>query len=91
MCSCTNKKASPLVSIISPVYNCERYLDQFIGSIQSQTLQDWELIIVDDGSEDSSAEIAERYAVRDHRIRCIRSPHQNAGAARNIGIDLASG
>ena len=91
MSFCTNNTTSPLVSIISPVLNKERYLDQFIKSVQTQTLQDWELIIVDDGSEDSSAEIAERYAAGDQRIRCIRSLHRNAGAARNTGIDHASG
>lgn len=58
MVSSTNHTSSPLVSIVTPVFNSERYLDQFIGSIRSQTLQDWELILVDDGSADSSAGIA---------------------------------
>ena len=81
----------PTVSVVSPVFNCEKYLGQFIESILSQTLQSWELILVDDGSTDKSVEIAEGYLKNDKRIQCICATHENAGNARNIGLDKARG
>lgn len=59
----------PLISIITPVYNVERYLPQCIESIIAQTLKDWELILVDDGSKDGSGAICDKYAAKDSRIR----------------------
>ena len=61
----------PIVSVIMPVYNNEKYLEQCLDSIVNQSLTDIEIICVDDGSEDSSAEILKRYAEKDSRIRII--------------------
>lgn len=81
-----------LVSIVMPVYNAQAYLKESVGSVQSQTYENWELIAVDDCSSDSSCSILEEMAGRDARIRLIR-PGQKLGAARarNKGIDEAKG
>lgn len=86
-----NQSLIPTVSIVSPVFNCEKCLGQFIESILSQTLQSWELILVDDGSTDKSVDVAKNYLDRDKRIQCICAAHENAGNARNIGLDKACG
>lgn len=80
-----------MISIIVPVYNVERYLDQCIQSIVSQTYADWELIIVDDGSTDGSAVIAKQW--RDSDSRIIYYPKENGGvsSARNFGLKKAKG
>ena len=82
----------PLVSVIMPCYNAEAYLDEAITSVAAQTVADWELMILDDGSTDGSREIAARWAASDPRIRLLENP-ENLGAARtrNRGLDLASG
>ena len=74
-----------------PVYNTERYLDRGIQSVLNQTFQDWELILVNDGSTDGSLAICEKYAAADARITIISQENQGAGAARNAGIDVAQG
>lgn len=79
------------VSVIVPVYNTEKYLKECIKSVLSQTIEDIELIIVDDGSTDASLSIAERFAVRDGRIKVIAAPHLRQGAARNMGLRNAAG
>ena len=79
------------VSIIMPVRNGEAFLAQAIESVRRQTLADWELLIVDDGSTDASAVIAERAAADDPRIRVLHSEHRGAGAARNQGLQAAAG
>ena len=81
----------PLVSIIVPAYNAERYLAEALRSVIRQTYQNWEAIVVDDGSTDKTAEIAEEYAVRDGRIRYVHQDNQRMAAARNTGIGLARG
>ena len=82
----------PLVSVVMPVYNSDKYLAEAIESILAQTFTDFELIIVDDGSEDSSAEIMGSYAARDSRIRLIELAENGGhGAARNVGLAAASG
>ena len=73
----------PIVSVIMPVYNNEKYLEQCLDSIVNQSLTDIEIICVDDGSEDSSAEILKRYAEKDSRIRIIYQENAGAGEARN--------
>ena len=80
-----------MVSIVSPVYNNEAFMRDFVDAILAQTLQEWELICVDDGSEDRSVEILAEYEKKDPRIQCIRAPHTNAGVARNLGMAEASG
>ena len=83
----------PLVSIIMPVYNCEKYLSESIGSVISQSYRNWELIIIDDGSKDKSISIIESYAAKDSRIRFYRneSGEHGPGIARNYGIERISG
>ena len=71
---------APLVSVIMPLYNAERYVEEAISSVRSQTLTDWELIVVDDGSTDGSAEIVSGISARDGRIKLI-SHKENRGAA----------
>lgn len=79
------------VSVILPVYNCEKYLRQCLDSLVSQTLQDIEIICVNDGSTDSSLDILNEYAARDMRFLIINTENKGAGAARNKGIEAACG
>ena len=62
----------PLVSIITPVYNCEQYLPLTIESVQAQTYENWELILADDCTPDNSADIIAEYAKKDSRIKYIK-------------------
>ena len=83
---------APLVSVIMPVYNGERYLAEAIESILTQTLGDLELIVVDDCSTDGSAAIARDYASRDERLQFLRHDrNRGGGPARNSGIAVARG
>lgn len=77
----------PLISIIVPVYNVESYLKRCIDSIQKQTLTDFELILVDDGSPDNCGNICDEYAVHDNRIHVIHKENGGLSDARNAGID----
>ncbi len=79
------------VSVIIPVYNVEKYLAQSLECIVSQFMSDIEIICVDDGSTDRSPEILRDFSNRDDRVRIITQPNKNAGAARNAGLDAASG
>ena len=79
------------VSVIIPVYNAQKYLEQALESVISQTLRDIEIICVDDGSTDSSPQILERFAKRDGRIIIKRQQNRFAGAARNSGMESARG
>lgn len=79
------------VSVVMPVYNAGRYLRQCLDSLVCQTLQDIEIICVDDGSTDDSVAILEEYARKDNRIRFICQSNGGAGAARNNGIRNATG
>lgn len=82
----------PLVSVIMPVYNGERYLAEAIDSILEQTFTDFELLIVDDCSQDGSAEIIRKHEKLDARIRCLQlTENVGSAAARNAGIDQARG
>jgi len=82
----------PLISVILPVYNGETYLAEAIDSILAQTLRDFELIIVDDGSTDGSAQIIRAYAQHEPRIRSVKlEENVGLGAARNHGIAVARG
>ncbi|MBR3358752.1 MAG: glycosyltransferase, partial [Solobacterium sp.] len=74
------------ISVIVPVYNGEKYIDNCLNSILKQTLEDIEVICVNDGSTDSSSEILHRFAKADDRIKVIDKKNQGAGAARNDGI-----
>ncbi len=83
--------AAPKVSVIVPVYNTEKYLEQCIGSITSQTLREIEIIIVDDGSRDECAALCDSLAKNDDRIRVIHKQNAGPGFARNTGIEAANG
>jgi len=80
-------QSSPLVSVIIPVHNCERYLPKAIQSVLAQTYRPIEVIVVDDGSSDNSAEIARSY----QEIHYIYQPNQGPAVARNAGLAVAQG
>lgn len=79
------------VSVIIPVYNAQKYLEQCLNCVISQSLRDIEIICVDDGSTDSSPQILEKYASSDSRIIVKRQKNSYAGAARNSGLEIARG
>ncbi|WP_424244598.1 glycosyltransferase involved in cell wall biosynthesis [Elusimicrobium posterum] len=81
----------PLISIIVPVYNAEKYLSKCLDSILSQTYKNLEIIIINDGSTDNSPDICAKYALKDTRIKLINQENKGAGAARNTGISNALG
>ena len=85
------KKNNPLVTIIIPVYNVEKFLPQCLDSILSQTFTDWECILIDDGSPDNSGAICDEYAQQDSRFRVIHQENKGVSAARNAGLDVAKG
>lgn len=78
-------------SIIVPVYNVEKYLDQCVNSVISQNFSDWELILVDDGSTDNSLKICYNFAEKDERIIVVHKKNGGASEARNCGLDRACG
>ena len=81
----------PLISVVVPMYNVERYLSDCLESLAHQTHTDLEVIMVDDGSTDSSADLAQTFADRDGRFRLVQQPNGGLGNARNTGADLATG
>ncbi len=83
---------APVVSVIVPVYNVERYLAECLDSLLAQTFHDFEIVVVDDGSTDGSAALVERYAARSpERIHAVRKPNGGLGDARNFGMSHARG
>lgn len=82
---------NPLVSIIVPVYNVERYLDKCLNSILKQTFHEFELILVDDGATDGSGKICDYYSKKDERIKVIHKQNGGVSSARNAGIEEAAG
>jgi glycosyltransferase involved in cell wall biosynthesis len=82
---------NPLISIIVPVYNAEKYLGACIESITSQTYKNLEIILIDDGSSDNSGKICDDYAEKDNRIRVIHKENGGVSKARNDGLKLVSG
>ena len=85
------KDSSIKFSIIVPVYNVEKFLRESLDSIISQTLKDFEVICVNDGSTDNSLDILEEYAKNDSRFKIISQENQGQGIARNKAIDIAQG
>ncbi len=77
---------TPSVSVLMPVYNCERYLEAAATSISTQTHTDFEVVAVDDGSTDATPLLAEQWAARDGRVRLFRIPHGGLVSALNVGI-----
>lgn len=82
---------TPLASVVIPVYNVEQFLAECVDSVLNQTMQDFEIILVDDGATDSSGAICDDYGHRDPRIRVIHQKNRGLSAARNTGLDAASG
>ena len=79
------------ISVVVPVYNVEKFLQQCLDSILTQSLKDFELICVDDGSTDNSLNILKEYAAKDSRIKILQQKNRYAGVARNEGIKIAQG
>ena len=79
------------VSVIVPIYNAQKYIRKCVNSTTNQTLEDIEIILINDGSTDKSGEIIEELAKKDERIKIITQPNKGAGAARNAGLDIAKG
>lgn len=82
---------NPKVSVIMPVYNVAAYVGRAIESLQAQTMGDFELLVVDDGSKDRSGDICDRMAEKDIRIDVFHTPNGGAPAARNLALDHACG
>ncbi|MCD4680085.1 MAG: glycosyltransferase, partial [Bacteroidales bacterium] len=80
-----------LVSIIIPLYNAEKYIKETLDSVLSQSYSNWECIIVDDGSTDSSKKIALEYCAKDARFKYFHQPNSGPSAARNHGLKISSG
>ena len=80
-----------MISIIIPVYNSEVTLRRCLDSVISQSISDWELILIDDGSTDKSGEICEEYASKDKRIKVFYKKNGGVSSARNVGLDNAKG
>ena len=81
----------PKVSVIVPVYNIEKYIQLCVDSVLNQTFTEFELILVDDGSQDSSGQICDSYAEKDNRVRVAHIENGGQGHARNVGVSLARG
>lgn len=81
----------PLISIIIPVYNVESFLHSCLDSIQNQTFDNWEAILVDDGGKDKSGIICDEYCNRDNRFRVFHRANHGVSASRNFGIQQARG
>ena len=79
------------LSVIIPVYNVEKYLHQCIDSVLRQTYNDYEVILVDDGTPDNSGKICDEYAKKDIRITVIHKTNGGISSARNAGLDIATG
>ena len=81
----------PLVSVIIPVYNVDPYIEEALDSVINQTYSNIEILIIDDGSTDESGEICDRYALTDSRIVVFHQGNKGLSAARNVGLDHATG
>ena len=84
-------KAAPLISVIVPVFNTENYLKNCLDSLRNQSYSNWEAILVDDGSTDSSGKICEDYSALDSRFRVFHKPNGGLSSARNRALDEACG
>ena len=81
-----NATEPPRVAVIVPAYNFERFIAEALDSVIAQTYRQWECVVVDDGSTDGTAAVAERYAAADPRIRCLRQPNRGVSSARNLAL-----
>jgi glycosyltransferase involved in cell wall biosynthesis len=87
----TPPESTALVSVIVPVFNGQATLSETLDTVIAQSYQNWECIIVDDGSTDGSASIAARYSAKDPRIRCVQKANGGVASARNLGFDISKG
>lgn len=85
------KNSSPKISVIVPVYNAEKYINQCVDSILNQGFTDFELLLINDGSKDKSGEICDDYAKCDQRVNVFHKENGGVSSARNVGIDHALG
>ena len=85
------KQNSILISVIIPVYNVEKYLNECIDSVINSTYKDLEIILVDDGSSDNCPQICDKYACMDNRIKVIHKENEGLSSARNEGFNIANG
>jgi glycosyltransferase involved in cell wall biosynthesis len=85
------EKTVPDVSLIVPIYQAEKYIENFVSSLLHQTHENIEIILVDDGSTDSSGKLCDKFAEADGRISVIHKKNEGAGRARNAGLDIARG
>ena len=81
----------PLISIIVPIYNVEKYLERCMNSLLNQTIKDIEIIMVDDGSPDNCPQMCDEYAKKDNRVKVIHKQNAGLGLARNSGLEVATG
>ncbi len=81
----------PLVSVIMPAYNAEAFIGESIRSVQAQTWQQWELVVIDDGSTDKTAQVIQEAGKEDVRIKYVWQANGRQGKARNLGLKVASG
>lgn len=84
-------ETKPLISVIVPVYNSEKYLNRCLESILNQTLKDFELLLINDGSKDLSGQICDNYAKKDSRVKVYHKENGGVSSARNAGIERSSG
>ncbi len=87
----SNKENLHKISFILPIYNVEIFLRKCLDSIVNQTIKNWEAILIDDGSTDSSPNICIQYTARDSRFKYVRKENNGQGSARNLGMRLAQG
>ena len=86
-----DKVSRPVISIVVPVYNVEEDLGRCVESLVQQTLKEIQIVLVDDGSTDSSGRLCDDWARRDTRIRVVHKPNGGLSSARNAGIEVAEG
>ena len=79
------------ISVIIPIYNCQKYLPECLQSLSNQSISDFETILVDDGSSDSSLEICETYSLNKDKVKVIHTDNNGVSIARNIGLKNAKG
>ena len=82
---------NPIISIIIPIYNVEQYLEQCLSTIAEQTFTDFEVLMIDDGSPDSSSSICMKYQLQDSRFKYFKKQNGGAASARNYGMSIAKG
>lgn len=79
------------ISVIIPVYNCEKYLNKCVDSVLNQTYTNYEIILIDDGSTDRSSEICDKYEKVSKKVKVLHQKNSGVSQARNNGVDIAEG